>query len=591
MRMNNLTIENYKCFYEKQSIELQEGFNLFIGKNNSGKTTALEIIDLPEIVNEPHKSILNSPSYGSYRSSSSNHSFKITTSIYEIKRLFGNSFVLPLPPILSTNRNISDDVLNIKQKLIDNPTIGLEYRIIGGSKKLICSSIFGESSLLGVNEVGTGINFEFIDAGDGNIQCNAGNFGSVANTLLNFSKLQAATYRFSASRSARHRFGMDSSILNRTAENLAFCINFMQTNDAEGHKQLCSLINQIFPEVRWIQSTPIDGTFELRCLPMLPHDRREDLAVPLNKMGTGIGNVIAILYVALTSRFPQIIAIDEPNSFLHPKALRELLQILSNHGKQHQYILTGHSPDVLTAIEPSTISYFEINNSSSKIREINRSQLSTLRADLSELGIRMTDLHAKDHVLWVEGQTEEILFPRLLREFCPISAAGTAILRVTNTGRFDQKKGIPADEVADAYNRLTNNCIVPPLVTILLDKETRTESELQKLLGKSKILKILPARMIENYVIDSSAIFNVLKNNGSTLDEETIAEKIPDIIDKSVFDGAAFLRTIFANSSPTTIDFKKTTHTVELFDWMLDNKPDALQELRQFIQAMFEKKL
>ena len=39
--------------------------------------------------------------------------------------------------------------------------------------------------------------------------------------------------------------------------------------------------------------------------------KREDIAIPLDQSGTGIGQVLAMLYVAVHSPFPRVIAIDE----------------------------------------------------------------------------------------------------------------------------------------------------------------------------------------------------------------------------------------------------------------------------------------
>src|SRR5204862_1210440 len=75
-----------------------------------------------------------------------------------------------------------------------------------------------------------------------------------------------------------------------------------------------------------------------------PVTERDDLAVSLNDSGTGVGQVIAILYVAVNSNAPRTIVIDEPNSFLHPGAARKLIEILkSDPLNQHQYIIATHS--------------------------------------------------------------------------------------------------------------------------------------------------------------------------------------------------------------------------------------------------------
>ena len=46
MNLTKIEIENYKCFWKPQKVELDNGFNLFVGANNSGKTTMLEALDL-----------------------------------------------------------------------------------------------------------------------------------------------------------------------------------------------------------------------------------------------------------------------------------------------------------------------------------------------------------------------------------------------------------------------------------------------------------------------------------------------------------------------------------------------------------------
>jgi predicted ATPase len=45
--------------------------------------------------------------------------------------------------------------------------------------------------------------------------------------------------------------------------------------------------------------------------------------------------VLAILYVVMTSNHPQTIIIDEPQSFLHPGAVKKLIEVLKQY-PQHQ---------------------------------------------------------------------------------------------------------------------------------------------------------------------------------------------------------------------------------------------------------------
>lgn len=591
MMVDNIKIENYKCFYEKINISLKSGFNLFIGKNNSGKTTALELLNSFDYLSDAHRSILSIRNFGDSASKNPKHSISITLTIAELVRIFGKNIMIPLPKGILLRGNISNLENEIGKKIIADNKITIQYTFTTKTSLVNTITSYGESEDIEFNTMtaNAGIEIDF-SPNENEPTFSAANFGGVTKTLKNPTNLNRFIYRFSALRIPQAQFGMDHSReLRSDASNLAYCINHLQTNDAEGHKQLCLLVNRIFPEVQWIQSPPdiYSKQFELRCLPLSVDNRRDDLAIPLNKMGTGIGNVISILYVILTSRFPQVIAIDEPNSFLHPKALRELLQILEVHGKQHQYILTGHSPEVLTALEPSTLTYFEIKDSSAKIRQFTKNEYHELRSELSDLGIRMTDLHAKDRVLWVEGQTEEIVFPKLLREYCPEISAGTAVLRVTHTGTFESGK-VHINEVANTYKRLTQTSLAPPMIAIVLDTEGRQPQDIEKITRENNsLLHFLPYKMIENYALDADAILAILKNYDVIVERSSIEAYLPsDDEGRKNADGAKILKDIFDNLSSATHEFRKTTHTPELFDWLLENKKDKLKPIELFVKSI-----
>jgi AAA15 family ATPase/GTPase len=66
MYISKFKIRNYKSFRESREVELRPGFNVIVGKNNSGKTALTEVLSL-DFQNEPHKSQSTVP----YQSSSS----------------------------------------------------------------------------------------------------------------------------------------------------------------------------------------------------------------------------------------------------------------------------------------------------------------------------------------------------------------------------------------------------------------------------------------------------------------------------------------------------------------------------------------
>ena len=46
MNIKKIKIENYKCFYGKFFLDLNNGINILVGNNEAGKSTILEAVNL-----------------------------------------------------------------------------------------------------------------------------------------------------------------------------------------------------------------------------------------------------------------------------------------------------------------------------------------------------------------------------------------------------------------------------------------------------------------------------------------------------------------------------------------------------------------
>lgn len=590
MLLRKISLANYKSFLDEQTVEIGEGFNLFLGGNNSGKTTMLSVLDL-QIQGAPHRSVWSIPDFGGRAPSKSNVQIVVETSLHELRTVFGNRIMIPIPS-------------NFRESLGQNPTVQLAFDLLrrnpvikihldfGSIERQSVETIFGRSDWVqvGSSETTHCMDIIYSEGGD-NATVNIMNQSGQPPTLLFSQHLKQFFYRFSAQRvaSPQSSFTGIPAVLSQDASNLAYCIANLQHTDAHGHRLLCSLVNRIFPSVAWIQAPSIDSNhFSIQCLPRPPEERRDDLAVPLTQMGTGIANVLAILYVVLRARHPTVIGIDEPNSFLHPKALRELLQILASEGAAHQFILTAHSAEVLTATTPAYITMFSASDGRTTVRQVGADDVAELRAELSDLGIRMTDLHGRDRILWVEGQTEEVVIPWILQKFCPHVSAGTAVLRVEHASKADKKGGDVKDLVA-SYERLTSSALVPPMVCVVLDSEYRTPATCRKLEVESNMrLRLLPRVMIENYLLHAGAIAATLLHLGEVVDETVIQRKLSEILDFGKINGARFLHDLFLDVSHARVEFRKTRDVPVLVEWILKNKPELLSPVGEFLNDVFE---
>lgn len=591
MHIESVAIGNYKSFLEKQTIRLEPGFNLLVGTNNAGKTSVLDVMDMDTGLNEPHRSERTVPTYGGQPNPLSDLEVTLATDVQEVWRLRGGSQIyLPIQRAEASN----DDILRAVSLFVERDQ-KLQLICTFG-QGLDCTTFVGDTFVGGTtNRFGpASIEVVFIHYVPTypNLQIQFGGVPLNGGDPTYGQAFRARIYRFSAQRRPGFQCGAQATaVLDREAVSLPYCINNLQTNDAYGHRILCSWVNRVFPSVKWIQGTSHAGGFELRCLPLEPEARRDDLAIPIARMGAGIGNVIAMFYVVLTAREPQVIAIDEPNAFLHPRALRELLAILEAEGKQHQFILTAHSADVLTAVNTRSISLLDFDGVATTVQQVGSKDLHLLRSGLAELGVRMTDLHAKDRVFWVEGQTEELVMPDLLRWACPEVAAGTSVLRVERTGTFS-KKGMEPSEIAQIYERLaSSSALVPPMICILLDGETLAAAKKREIQRTSNgKLQFLDRRMLENYLLDSRAIEAVFLelNHPVTLEaiDACLAEACGEA-DVDSLDGAQVIRSVFTELSEAKLEFRKTRDVPIMIEWFLDNEPNFLAPLRACLRKSF----
>lgn len=601
MHIKSVSIENYKSIYDGQTLNFEPGFNLLLGSNNAGKTTVLDALDLNLGLNEPHRSQRTLPQRGDQPREPSVFAVTLSVRFSELWRIAGRTqLYLPIPDLalnentLSVTRNAIWNFIDADHSIYLTSRFGNGNELVSleGGSNPIGGSLFSGSVSRGQNKPVPAALIQYVPS-QPDLKIGFSTYKEATPVVGDYAQnFKSRIYRFNAERRPSPQCGAaENAVLDRNATQLPYCINHLQTSDSYGHRKLCELVHRVFPSVKWVHAPPIRNGFELRCLPLAPEAQRDDLSISLGRMGAGIGNVIAMLYVVLTSHEPQVILIDEPNAFLHPRALRELLAILESEGRNHQFILTAHSAEVLTAVNTKTISLFDFDGVTTSVRQVGANELHQLRSNLAEIGIRMTDLHAKDRVLWVEGRTEELVMPEILRWACPEIAAGTSVLRVENTGAFN-KRSISPTEVAGIYTRLSSSsALVPPMVCVLLDGETRDKKnrdELEKSSGGQ--LRFLERRMLENYLLHPSAIAAVLKDLGPKATPEKVSELLKDSDDSQDYgsiDGAAQLAQVFSKLSETTQEFRKTRDVPTLVSWILRNDPDFLAPLRAHLRKIF----
>jgi energy-coupling factor transporter ATP-binding protein EcfA2 len=367
----------------------------------------------------------------------------------------------------------------------------------------------------------------------------------------------------------------------------------------------------ILPQLQHISVRPSltnRDLVEIIVWPTAKESTRIDLALPLSECGTGIGQVLAILYVVLNEMGDTII-IDEPQSFLHPGATRKLIEFLRARAKQ-QIIVATHSATVINAASPETITVTKLKGGETQFEQLDSRQATTLQLCLAEIGARLGDVFGAENILWVEGPTEVLCFPLILEKLEGKALMGTAIVGLRQVGDL---QGRDAKRVLEIYHNLSKSgSLIPPDVGFVFDKECRSGAEQEELdkLGDGRV-RFLPRRMFENYLLNPAAIASVLNTADETRTVPTTAPEIQALLnqkraDKSYYcaqripatdaewimeiDGARVVRELFNAATETRVAYDKVRHAPLLTQWLIANASTELQEVAKFLIHVLDQK-
>jgi hypothetical protein len=604
MHISEVRVRNYKGFHEPEPLCLTPGFNLVVGQNNVGKSALLEALGL-KLQDRPHRSVLTLPSRSSRPNSGSEVEICVQLSRDEIQDALdtGDSFQIPLSDERNPDfqREFDRFVASIHDSNSFRFRYGCRYREPAGfDHRLNSFGGFDEHSRCMQASYGKdGFGFSMITSGrDGGRY-----FGDVIERYV-----KSRVYTFKAERmNVGYGDVGNRRLLESDASNLPEVLNVLKGNPGL-FRRLNQYVRAVFPSITEISVAPRRESGSQVEVFVWSTDTmdREDLAVPMSQSGTGIGQVLAMLYVALTAEQPQTVIIDEPQSFLHPGAVRKLVEILRQH-EQHQFILATHSPAIVAASDPNTITLVRKHGAESIIEAVDVKENRNLEMFLSEVGAQLSDVFGADSILWVEGKTEEIAFPVILRQVAGVNLLGTRIIGVSSTGDFE---GRHAGTILDIYTRLSKGGnLLPPAVGFVFDREQRNEQARKDLVRASGgLMQFIPRRMYENYLLNPAAVAHVLS--------EEVGRKIPVARVRACFKkyrnegrhmgkdrrdqgrslhdwhqnvhGARVLEDVFAELSDQTVTFRKPLHPLELTKWIASHAPNDLAEIAGMLERLLD---
>lgn len=593
MWISRFKVESFASFQETDWIALDPKFNLFVGQNNSGKSALLRAL-VPPLVSNPHK---NPQAFRGNVLKPSQVYFDLNITVSEI---FDRLSALGIDPIFPAGDGQDPKMRDLKV-LLDNPNNNLTLELARNATTVYFAR--NGASLPNFRGSPNTIMTRAIRA-DNSVELN-GMWGTGEN-IGAVSSVEAGTvFHFAAQRLNVGRSGLDSpNKLSSNASNLPAVLAHLQGARRPIFDVIEAHAIDIIGGFERVTVAPRGHEFHILIWPSRDAIY-EELAFELNESGTGIGQILAILTAVVTSE-NSVIIIDEINSFLHPAAVKKLLALLRSDYPQHQYIISTHSADTISSCSAERIYMIERQGYSSSIKGINLEVAHHAREVAGKLGFSMMDVFGFDRMIWVEGPTEEVCFPYLVRHFELGSLHGIGFSSVGSPAELTV--AAKAQSVMDAYDRAGKQ--LSPLLrgmAFALDREGLSDNEVAAQERSKRKLRFLPRRCFESYLICPAAIAKVisdLDNRTISPDDVSLALNVggenrfcapsawngdianPDWLKR--VDGAKLLKHLFSSLTDNRVEFRKTRDAIELTRYIAKFYPEALGEVTAYLTKILD---
>jgi predicted ATPase len=158
-------------------------------------------------------------------------------------------------------------------------------------------------------------------------------------------------------------------------------------------RRLCQLLGSVVPGVSEVTPLKHGKKLTLRFKQTWNGDSQqmEESSHEAFAMSDGTMRVLGILTTFLQNKRPSVIALEEPESTIHPEALAALLDLIRGFADKSQIIVTTHSPDLLESnwIEPENIRVASWNKGVTQILPLGHASATSLRQHLMGAGEMM----------------------------------------------------------------------------------------------------------------------------------------------------------------------------------------------------------
>lgn len=585
MKIGKLLVENYRSL-KNVELEFNGNSNIFIGKNNSGKSTVIDVIMfLSEMALHGNvQNLLNSRGgykevvFGKLINNEITLNLEILLSEEDTNFLFSKLFLQDI-----SVENFKSDIsskIKYECKLNSNKLMGQEnvYIYVKGQEILYNRGFWTEEGLYSIEIVDNFPNG--YKNGNWNLKSMGGSSPptSILYSHQNHSPIQPeenlllmlhnffSTFRkLDPVRESPETITVTGDYqLSPDAKNLPRILNTLASSKREVFDKIIKSVNVIIGEINEVRAPLKEGTQDVYLsITEKPFTKEEFM---WKHVASGTKEIIYLITLLHTTPKGSVLAIEELESHLHGDAISNFMSLINQISRDDnkQFILTTHSPILIDGVPSDKLNVVIKESGETKI--VSLKEFADVDEILEQAGIPKSWIlltknpsflfivTGRDDVkVWNQFFIKNAINPekQKIRIVSSGSNKGGGFEKLIETGKFLQKirSPIPFLLVEDSDNKKE-------------EKEKRLKSE-----GFSEDeYHIFSEKELEDYLLNSIAIS---KLTGKSIEE------VEEVIKISTGRGKEKLANIFKNLSLS----KPRAETKELLVTHIDTVPEEISQI------------
>ena len=170
-------------------------------------------------------------------------------------------------------------------------------------------------------------------------------------------------------------------LMDRDGRNLASVLQTVLAPVSGPSTELCEALARMVPDVRSVRVSEAESFLVV----VVEHGldgRREAVSFDLSEESDGTIRLLALLTALYQEPAPSLIAIEEPELYVHPGAMGVLCDEIRAASHRTQVLITTHSPDILDRFKPEEIRVVEKHGGVTEIGPVSKEQVEAVRERL-----------------------------------------------------------------------------------------------------------------------------------------------------------------------------------------------------------------